>query len=95
MAPELISEPGTTATFKADIYSTAATIYRMLTGRHPIEAKKLDEWFQAIQTEVPPTAKEVQPGIPDTISKALDKALAKDPADRHDSITELARDLFA
>jgi serine/threonine-protein kinase len=93
MAPELMNQTGARATFKADIYSAAATIYRTLTGRHPIEAKKLDEWFEAIQTAVPPPASSVRPEIPERVSKALAKALSKDPAARQGSMAELRRDL--
>jgi hypothetical protein len=93
MAPELLNDAGTPATFRADIYSAAATVYRTITGRHPIEAKKLDEWFQAIQHENPPPANSVRDDIPAALSDALARGLAKDPADRHESISELRRDL--
>ncbi|UCE87475.1 MAG: protein kinase, partial [Deltaproteobacteria bacterium] len=91
MAPELLQ--GGTATFRADIYSAAATIYRMLTGHHPIEAKKLNEWLQAIQTQVPPPANSIREDIPQQISDALAKALSKKPQDRQEAIAELAADL--
>ncbi len=91
MAPELLN--GGKATFAADIYSSAATLFRMLTGRHPIEARKLNEWLQAIQTQVPPTAQSLRPEIPDKVSAALDRALDKNPAKRPATITEFRRDL--
>jgi len=93
MAPELVAEPGVRATYATDIYSAAATIYRTVTGRHPIEAKKLDEWFNAIQTEIPPPAKTLKEAIPDAVSDALDKALGKDPKKRQASVAELRKDL--
>jgi hypothetical protein len=91
MAPELLQ--GGTATFRADIYSAAATIFRMLTGRHPIEAKKLNEWLQAIQTQVPPPANSIREDIPQQIADALAKALSKNPRDRQTTIAELIADL--
>jgi serine/threonine-protein kinase len=91
MAPELLQ--GGTATFRADIYSAAATIFRMLTGRHPIEAKKLNEWLQAIQTQVPPPANSIREEIPQQIADALAKALSKNPRDRQTTIAELTTDL--
>ena len=91
MAPELIS--GGRANFKSDIYSCAATLYRALTGRHPIEAKKLDEWLAAVQDQIPPPAAELRPEIPAYVSEALGKALAKDPADRYTSMTDFKRAL--
>ncbi len=91
MAPELLG--GGKATTKADIYSAAATFYRMFTGRHPIEARKLDEWFQAVQTQVPPPAREVKPEVPAAISAALEKALAKEPGERYDTVHQFAAEL--
>ncbi len=91
MAPELLA--GGSTTFKADIYSAAATLYRMLTGRHPIEAKKLNEWLAAIQTEVQPPARTIRPEIPERVSDALDRALSKDPNERHGSMRDFRKDL--
>ncbi len=91
MAPELIH--GGRATFSTDVYSTAATLYRMLTGRHPIEAKKLDEWLLAIQTQVPPAANSIRADIPARISDALGKALLKDPEERIQSVPEFRKAL--
>jgi hypothetical protein len=92
MAPELLG--GGQATFKADIYSTAATIYKMLTGRHPIEAKRLNDWLVAVQSQSPPLALEIQPGIPEKVSAALAKALDKDPDRRHPTMRDFRRDLL-
>jgi hypothetical protein len=91
MAPELLN--GGRATFSADIYSLAATLYRCLTGRHPIEAKKLDEWLAAIQSQVPPPLSQLKPGISPRVEAAILKALAKDPEKRQPSMTEFRREL--
>jgi len=92
MAPELID--GGQATYKADIYSAAATIYRMLTGRHPIEAVKLSDWLAAVPTEIPLPAREVRPEVPEKVSRALARALEKDPARRHNSMRDFRKDLL-
>jgi len=89
MAPELML--GARATAGADIYSMAATLYRMLTGRHPIEARRLDEWMAAIQSQSPPSAASLDPAIPAHISEALDAALRKTPEERPASVAEFLR----
>ena len=71
----------------------AATIYRMLTGRHPIEARKFDEWLQAIRDVEPPPANEINSDIPERISQALARALAKEPDQRQPSMTDFRADL--
>jgi hypothetical protein len=91
MAPELMG--GKKATYKADIYSLAATLYRMLTGRHPIEARKFDDWLAAIRNDIPPSPRSLRPEIPERISNAIDRALCKDPDERHASMAAFREDL--
>lgn len=91
MAPELLT--GDRASFASDIYSLAATLYRAVTGRHPIEARKLDEWLQAIQTVVPAPAGSVRPGISKRVESALAHALEKDPAKRPASMKDFRAEL--
>ncbi|MEM8883582.1 MAG: FHA domain-containing serine/threonine-protein kinase [Planctomycetota bacterium] len=91
MAPELMM--GERATTGADIYSMAATLYRMLTGRHPIEARRLDEWMAAIQSQPPPPARSLNPDIPTRISDVLDIALKKTPGERPGSVAEFLKQL--
>ncbi len=92
MAPEVLQSGGRVG-YSADIYSLAATIYRTLTGRHPIEAKRLDEWLQAIQTEIPPRARDVKPELSKRTDEALARALSKNPADRPPSMADFGRSL--
>ena len=92
MAPELLG--GGQATFKADIYSTAATIYRMITGRHPIEAKRLNDWLVAVQSQEPPPAREIRPDIPEKVGAALARALDRDPERRQPTMRDFRKDLL-
>ena len=92
MAPEVLTTGGRVS-FSADIYSLAATLYRTLTGRHPIEAKKLDEWMQAIQAVVPPRARSIRKDISTRVDDALAKALAKEPSARFPTMADFGRAL--
>jgi serine/threonine-protein kinase len=89
MAPELIN--GGRATFRSDIYSCGATVYRALTGRHPVEAKKLEDWLNLVKTQIPTPARELRADVPQPISDALDKSLAKSPDDRFATMTEFIK----
>jgi len=86
MAPELLS--GARASPGTDVYSMAATLYRMITGKHPIEARRLDDWMQAVQTSESPAAISINPAIPQRISDALAAALMRDPSRRPQSVAE-------
>ena len=86
MAPELLS--GTHASPGTDVYSTAATLYRMITGKHPIEARRLDEWMQAVQNSESPEAITINPAIPARVNDALTAALQRNPSKRPQSVAE-------
>ena len=86
MAPELLS--GSHATPGTDVYSMAATLYRMITGKHPIEARRLDEWMQLVQSSESTEAIKINPAIPRRISDALADALRRDPKSRPQTVAE-------
>jgi len=80
---------------RSDIYSMGIVIYETLTGRLPILGRTMVETMGKHITEAPPRFKEVRPDlyIPERLEAVVFKALAKDPADRHQTMAELTRDL--
>jgi serine/threonine protein kinase len=80
---------------RSDIYSMGIVIYETLTGRLPILGKTMVETMSKHITELPPRFTEVRPDlyIPERLEAVVFKALAKDRADRHQSMAELTRDL--
>jgi serine/threonine protein kinase len=80
---------------RSDIYSMGIVIYETLTGRLPILGKTMVETMSKHITEAPPRFKEVRPDlyIPERLEAVVFKALAKSPADRHQTMAELTRDL--
>ncbi|MDG2382389.1 MAG: serine/threonine-protein kinase [Pirellulaceae bacterium] len=78
---------------RSDIYSLGAVGYYLVTGRPPFEGDKpLKVIFaHANQPVTPPSA--LQKGIPDDLEAVLLRCLAKDPADRFQSVDELAQAL--
>jgi serine/threonine protein kinase/tetratricopeptide (TPR) repeat protein len=76
---------------RADIYSLGIVLYQMLTGEMPFKADSMPEMIR-LHCEAPPRPlREVNPAIPQAVEDVVLKALAKKPADRHHSATELAR----
>ena len=92
MAPEVL-QGSKSFTYRSDIYSLAATLFRALTGRHPIEARKLDEWMRALVSETPPRASSIRAGISPRLDEALDRALRKDPEERFASMRDFRKAL--
>jgi eukaryotic-like serine/threonine-protein kinase len=85
MAPEQASgQPVTPAT---DVYSAGIVLYEMLAGRTPFGGESAVEIaLQHVQMEPPP----LPPGTPRSLEAVIDRALAKDPADRYQSAAAMA-----
>ncbi|HET9372228.1 MAG TPA: protein kinase [Vicinamibacterales bacterium] len=76
---------------RADIYAVGATLFYLLTGRAPFEAKDFQSLVEQVKTAAPPQPRRVRPGIPKKLSAVVVKCLAKDPSDRPASYAELTR----
>jgi len=88
MSPEQCR--GTPVDARSDIYSLGATYYRLLAGRAPFsDANPLA--IVRMHMDVPhPDPRSFNPDIPATCVRIIDKALAKDPAQRYRTATEMA-----
>lgn len=78
---------------KSDLYSLGVVLFEMLTGRVPfsgdspvsIAVKHLQEPF--------PNPREINPEIPEAVSRIIKKAVEKDPENRYRSAREMSDDL--
>ncbi|MEW6368883.1 MAG: serine/threonine-protein kinase [Acidobacteriota bacterium] len=88
-------EPGEVIDQRSDVYSLAATLYHMLTGKLPFYATSIQGYIIKHVNEAPaPPSSHFPPGqIPADLDAIILRALAKKRADRHGSMTEFLADL--
>jgi len=94
MSPEQ-ADPAAAVDARSDVYSLACVVYEMLAGEPPfrgptalaITAKKMAMSY--------PRLRVVRPGVPETIERAMARALAPVPADRFSTVEEFCTGLRA
>ncbi len=93
MAPEQIQ--GLEVDHRADIFSLGVMLYELITGKKPFAAPNLSAVTHRIVTQPFPPLEQHVPDLPPAITQVLDRALAKDPAERYNRGADMAADLRA
>src|SRR5262245_14294835 len=75
---------------RADIYAVGATLYYLLTGQPPLEARDLRELVDRVNHEAPKSPRALRPEIPSGLATIILRCLAKSPAQRPASYPALA-----
>ncbi len=79
---------------RADIFSTGVLLYEMLSGSWPFKGKTAVDVRHAVLHDEPQPLSQVRPGgVPFRLQQIVDKALAKDPRNRYQKISQFADDL--
>ena len=91
MAPEQLE--GLEADARTDLFALGAVLYEMLTGRRAFEGGSQVSLIAAILQTSPPPASETMAAIPPVVDQIITTCLAKDPDERWQSATDLARTL--
>jgi len=91
MSPE--QGMGKPVTGAADQYSVAVMTYRMLAGQVPFEGDSAIDILHKHCTIQPPPLNQLCPGLPDYVYKAVDKGLAKKPAQRFSTVKAFVKAL--
>jgi serine/threonine-protein kinase len=91
MAPEQVR--GEDVDRRADVFSLGVVLYEMLTDRKPFRGDTLDQITGAVLDFEPPLAHEVDPQVPEPLSRIAERAMAKDKEARFRSARALSREL--
>jgi serine/threonine protein kinase len=84
---------GRVVTRTADLYSLGCTFFYLLTGQMPFDAPTFNGLMLAHATDPPATPSDLRLEIPAELDRIVLKMIAKAPAERYQTATELMRDL--
>ena len=91
VAPEQVEGGGSDA--RTDIHALGAILYQVLTKRLPFEGRTPAALAVDILRGTPRPIEELEPTAPAALTRAVDKCLRKDPADRWQTARDLASEL--
>jgi eukaryotic-like serine/threonine-protein kinase len=80
---------------RSDVYALGIVLYEMLTGEVPYHAETQVAVAMKHVHEPMPDVFEGRPDVSAAVAAVVDRATAKDPAERYGSIAEMVRDLEA
>jgi serine/threonine protein kinase len=78
---------------RADIYSLGIVFYELITGKRPFSGVTLLELRRQHVSITPPSLHEVDPSVPESFSRAIARAMAKDRGQRQATASELENEL--
>src|SRR5262249_55949268 len=84
---------GRTVDERADVYSLGSLLYTVLAGRPPYEGSHPPDLVAQVKAAAPVPLAERDKEIPPDLCAIVDKAMARNPADRYRTARELAQDL--
>jgi hypothetical protein len=88
MSPEQIR--GERIDDRSDIYSLGATLYEMLSGHPPYRTDSVLSLMMMILNDPLPDLRQSRADVPEELLTVVNKALAKDPAERFQRMAEMA-----
>jgi serine/threonine protein kinase len=91
MSPEQIS--GAEITARSDIYSVGVVLYELVTGKTPIDGPNQYAIMTGHLNRVPIAPREVKPSVPGPLSRAVMRALEKNPDARYQSAEQMLAEL--
>jgi len=78
---------------RTDLFSFGLVLYEMATGHRAFEGDTGPALKDAILTQTPLSARQVNPRVPAKLARIITKALEKDRAVRYQTVSELRQDL--
>lgn len=80
---------------RADLFSIGVVLYQLLTGEKPFQGNSTHALMHHIVRSTPEKPSVLNPALPATVDKLMERALAKNPADRFQNAEEFGAALEA
>jgi len=91
MSPEQLREESVGS--QTDLFSLGLVMFELLTGKHPFAADNFSRLVNRILNDPLPPLRDFRSDLPDVLERIVQKAVAKDLADRYQMGLDLATDL--
>jgi serine/threonine-protein kinase len=78
---------------RSDVFSLGVLLYELITGVAPFRGRHAVEVLHAVINQAPRPARELNPASPPALQPILDRALAKQPEDRYQTMAAMRDDL--
>jgi hypothetical protein len=88
MAPE--QAHGEVVDHRSDLFSLGSVLYEATTGQHPFDGKTPLAVLRRVADETQRSLRDLDSTVPQWLSDVIDRLLAKDPAERFQSASEVA-----
>ncbi|WP_315851298.1 protein kinase domain-containing protein [Rhodopirellula baltica] len=93
MAPEQIAQETQLLDGRCDVHALGVLLFELLSGRSPFQSRTQNGLREQILFRQPTLLRSADPSLPKELEAICSKALAKHPADRHESAAEFATEL--
>jgi len=91
MSPEQVKT--TPVSTRSDLFSAGVVMYEMLTGTKPFAAPELSAILYNVVNAAPPPASDLNPAVPKSVARVIEKLLSKRAEDRYAGASEALEDL--
>ena len=91
MSPE--QARGAAVDYRTDQFSFGLTLYELVTGRRAFQKETAPQTLASILEDEPESILKLNPRVPAPLRWTIERCLAKDPRQRYESTTDLAREL--
>jgi serine/threonine protein kinase len=75
---------------RSDIYSLGIMLFQLATGKLPFDIRSPTDAVLKHINEQPPEPQTIRPGVPEAVANIINRAIAKEPADRFQTGEDLA-----